>query len=33
VDEVVDKLKFDAFKRDLRKNCYNFLINSNQFVE
>lgn len=33
VTEVVDKHKFEEFKKDLRKNCYNFLINSNQFVE
>lgn len=33
ITEIVDKHKFEDFKKDLRKNCYNFLINSNQFVE
>lgn len=33
VNEIADKIKFDNFKKDLRKNCYNFLINSNQFIE
>jgi nardilysin len=32
-NEVIDKLVFDTFKKELKKNCYNFLINSNQFVE
>ena len=33
VDGILDKLIFDTFKKELRKNCYNCLINSNQFVE
>jgi nardilysin len=30
---VFDKLVFDTFKKELKKNCYNYLINSNQFIE
>ncbi|XP_070497154.1 nardilysin-like [Chironomus tepperi] len=33
VDGILDKLVFDIFRKELRKNCYNYLINSNQFVE
>ncbi|KAG5674724.1 hypothetical protein PVAND_004676 [Polypedilum vanderplanki] len=33
VNGVFDKLVFDTFKKELKKNCYNYLINSNQFIE
>lgn len=33
IDGILDKHVFDTFKKELRKNCYNYLINSNQFVE
>ena len=32
-DAVVDKVTFDVFKKELRKNCYNVIINSNMFNE
>lgn len=32
-DEVIDKLVFETFKKELKKNCYNFIINSNLFNE
>lgn len=32
-DEVVNKSVFEVFKKELRKNCHNFLINSNLFNE
>lgn len=32
-DEVIDKLSFDVFKKELRKNCYNVIINSTLFNE
>jgi nardilysin len=32
-DEVVEKPIFDFFKKELKKNCYNFIINSMLFNE
>lgn len=32
-DEVIDKLSFDVFKKELKKNCYNVIINSTMFNE
>lgn len=32
-DEVIDKNVFEIFKKELKKNCYNFIINSVQFNE
>lgn len=32
-DEVIDKSVFETFKKELKKNCYNFIINSMQFNE
>lgn len=30
-DEVVDKIVFETFKKELKKNCYNVIVNSNLF--
>lgn len=32
-DEVISKYAFDCFKKELKKNCYNYIINSNLFIE
>lgn len=32
-DDVISKFVFDSFKKELKKNCYNYIINSNLFNE
>lgn len=32
-DDVIDKSVFETFKKELKKNCYNFIINSVLFNE
>lgn len=32
-DEVIDKVSFDVFKKELKKNCYRVIINSNMMAE
>jgi nardilysin len=33
VDGVVDSSIFETFRKELKKNCYNLIINSNMFIE
>jgi nardilysin len=32
-DDAIDSCVFETFRKELKKNCYNFIINSNLFVE
>ena len=33
IDGAIDSLVFETFQKELKKNCYNFIINSNLFIE
>ena len=33
VDNVIDYFSFEIYRKELKKNCYSFIINSNQFIE
>lgn len=33
IDGVIDSSVFETFRKELKKNCYNYIINSNLFIE
>lgn len=33
VDHCIDNSVFEIFKKELKKNCYNYIVNSNLFNE